>query len=43
MSMGGGCEVAVTARAICGLVKCWECGQLLYINWLPLMLNGAVH
>ena len=28
--VGGGCEVAVTARTRCGWVKFRECGELLY-------------
>ena len=29
VSVGGGCEAAVTARTRCGLVKYRECGELL--------------
>ena len=29
VSVGGGCEAAVTARTRCGWVKCRECGELL--------------
>ena len=36
MSAGGGCEVAVTNRTRCGLVKHRECGELLHGRRLPL-------
>ena len=43
VSAGGGCEVAVTARIICGWVKSRECGELLYGRRFPLWLKGAVY
>ena len=42
MSVGGGCEAAVTARTRCGWATLWECGELLYGRRYPLKLNGAV-
>ena len=30
VSVGGGCEAAVTVRTRCGWVKSRECGELLY-------------
>ena len=30
VSVGGGCEAAVTARTRSGWIKFWECGMLLY-------------
>ena len=43
MSVGGGCEAAVTARTRCGWVTFMECGELLYGRRFPLMLKGAVY
>ena len=43
VSAGGGCEVAVTARKNCGWITFRECGELLYGNRFPLLLNGAVY
>ena len=43
VSVGGGCEAAVTARTRCGWVKLRECGELLYGKRFPLKLEGAVH
>ena len=43
VSAGGGCESAVTARTRCGLVKFWECGELLYDMKFPLRLKEAVY
>ena len=42
MSVGGGCEAAVTARTRCGWVTFWECGEFLYGRRCPLRLKGAV-
>ena len=42
LSIGGGCEAAVTARTRCGWVKFREYGELLYGKRFPLMLKGAV-
>ena len=39
----GGCEVAVTARTICGWVKFGECGELLYGCRFPLRLIETVY
>ena len=35
---GGGCEAAVTVRSRCWLVKCRECGEVLYGRSFPLKL-----
>ena len=43
MSVGGGCEVAVTASIRCGWVKLMECSELLNGRILPLKLKGAVY
>ena len=43
VSIGGGCEAAVTARTRCGLVKFRECGELLYGRRFPLELKGDVY
>ena len=40
---GGGCQVAVTARARCGWAKFRECDELLYGRRFPLWLKGAVY
>ena len=42
MSVGGGCEAAVTARTRCWWVKFREYGELLYGRF-PLKLKGAVY
>ena len=42
VSAGGGCEVAVTARRICGCFKFREYGKLLY-GIFPMKLKGAVY
>ena len=42
MCTGGGCEAAVTARTKCWLAMLRECGQFLYGQTFPLMLQGAV-
>ena len=42
VSVGGGCEAAVTARTLCGWVKFRECGELLYGRF-PLKLKMTVH
>ena len=36
VSVGGGCEAAVTAITRCGWVKLRECGDLLYDRRFPL-------
>ena len=43
VSVGEGCETAMTARTRCGWVELRECGELLYISRFPLKQNGAVH
>ena len=43
VSASGGCEVAVTARTICGCVELRECGEMLYGRRFHLWLNGAVY
>ena len=43
VSVGGGCEAAVTARTRCGWDTLRECGELLYGRRFPLRLKGAVH
>ena len=43
MSVGGGCETAVTARTRCGLVKFREYGELLFGRRFPLTLKEAVY
>ena len=42
VSVGGGCEAAVTARTRCGWAKHMESGELLYCRF-PLKLKGAVY
>ena len=42
VSVGEGCEAAVTARTRCGWVMFRECGELLYGKRFPLKLKGAV-
>ena len=39
VSVGGGCEAAVTARTRFGWVKLRECGELLYGRRFPLKLK----
>ena len=39
VSADGGCEVAVTVRIRCGLVKLRECGDLLCGRRYPLRLK----
>ena len=43
VSVGKGCEAAVTARTRCGWVIFWECGELLFGRRFPLRLKGAVY
>ena len=43
MSVGGGCEAAITARTGCGWVKCRECGELSYGRTFPLKPKGSVY
>ncbi|XP_006813953.1 uncharacterized protein LOC102807557, partial [Saccoglossus kowalevskii] len=43
VSVGGGCEVAVTARARFAWVKFRECGELLYGKRFPLEMKGIVY
>ena len=43
MSVGGGCEAAMTARTRCGWVMFWECDELLYGKRFPLRLKGAFY
>ena len=43
VSVGGGCEAAVTARTRCRLAMFRECGKLLYGRRFPLMLKRAVY
>ena len=43
VSVGGGCEAAVTARTRCGWVKFRECSELLYGMRFPLRLKGTVY
>ena len=43
VSVGGGCEAAVTARTRSGWVKFRECGELLYCRRFPLRLMEAVY
>ena len=33
----------MTARTRCGWIKAMECGELLFGNWYPLKLKGAVY
>ena len=42
VSVGGGCEAALTARTRCGWVKFRECIELLYSRRYPFKLKGAV-
>ena len=42
MSLGEGCEAAVTARTRCGLVMLREYGVYLYGRRFSLKLKGAV-
>ena len=42
MSVGGGCEAAVTGRTRCWWVKFRECGELLYGRRFSLKLKGAI-
>ena len=39
VSAGGGCEAVVSARTRCGLVKFWECSELLHGRRLSLRLK----
>ncbi|XP_006819864.1 uncharacterized protein LOC102808533, partial [Saccoglossus kowalevskii] len=43
VSVGGGCEAAVTARARFAWVKFRECGELLYGKRFPLEMKGIVY
>ena len=43
MSVGGGCEAAVTARTRCGWVELRECGGMIYGRRFPLMMKGDVN
>ena len=43
VSVGEGCEAAVTARTRCWWVMFRECGELLYGRRFPLWLKGAVY
>ena len=43
VSVGGGCQAAVTARTNCGWVKFRECGMLLYSRSFAIILKGAVY
>ena len=43
VSVGGGCEAAVTARTRCGWVKSRECGEMLYGWRFLLKLKGTVY
>ncbi|XP_006820969.1 uncharacterized protein LOC102810427 [Saccoglossus kowalevskii] len=43
VSVGGGCEAAVTARARFAWVKFRECGKLLYGKRFPLEMKGIVY
>ena len=43
VSVGGGCEAAVTARTICGWVMLRECGELLHGTSITLKSKGAVN
>lgn len=43
VSVGGGCEAAVTARARFGWVKFRECGELLCGKRFPLKMKGMVY
>ena len=43
VSVGGGCETAVTAKRRCGWAMLRECGELLYGRRFPRMLKGAVY
>ena len=43
VSVGGGREAAVSARARCGWAKLRECGELPYARRFPLQLKGAVY
>ena len=42
VSVGGGCEAALTARKRCGWVKLTECGELLFGRFF-LWRKGAVY
>ena len=42
VSVGRGCDTAVTVRTRCGWVKFMECCELLYGRRFPLKLKGAV-
>ena len=41
VSVGGGCEAAVTARTRCGWAKFRVCGELLNSRRFPLKLKGV--
>ena len=43
VSVGGGCEAALTARTRCGLVMFGEYSDLLYGRRFPLKLKVAVY
>ena len=43
MSVGGGCEAAVTARTRCVWVAFWYCSELLYGRRFPLRLEETVY
>ena len=43
VSVGGGCEAAVTSRTRCWCVKFSECGELLHDRRFPLKLKWAVY
>ena len=40
LNSGGGCKVAVTARARIGWVRFRECGKLLLGNRFPMKMKG---
>ena len=42
VTVGGGCEAAVTAITRCWWAKLRECGELLHGRRFPLRLKGAV-
>ena len=42
VSVGGGCEAAVTARKRYGWFMFWECNELLYVRIFPLKLKVSV-
>ena len=43
MSVGGGCDAAMTARTRCGWVNFWKCGKLHNGKSILLRVKEAVY